>query len=180
MFDEVLPPLLVLLLEPVLALVLDEEEGEDDAEGTAACGDDEGVALAEGVYGGQVGSDSSRGRESREARMASTGIRQGGGKELGSGVGVVERRRTLNWGEALGADRRSGLAEGGGETVASTPDRSGVRFRRDCPLHVTGALWGIRMSRRTTSPQGNHVVLVPRQTGRVNSQSCRCSASSRT
>jgi hypothetical protein len=83
--------------------------------------------------------------------MASTSTRRGGGKGRGSGMGVAGRRRTLDWGEALGANGGSGLAEGGGETVASTPDRSGVRFRRDCPLHVTGALWRIRMSRRTTS-----------------------------
>ena len=45
--DEVLAPRLVFLLEAVLALVLDEEEGEEDANEAAARGDDEGVAFAE-------------------------------------------------------------------------------------------------------------------------------------
>ena len=47
--DEVLPPRLVLLFEPVLALVLDKEKGEYDADKPAARGDDECVSLAEVV-----------------------------------------------------------------------------------------------------------------------------------
>lgn len=49
--DEVLAPRLVLLLKPVLALILDAEEGKEDTEEAAACGDDECPSFAEVVWG---------------------------------------------------------------------------------------------------------------------------------
>ncbi len=51
MFNEVLSPLFIFLLEPVFTLVLHKEVGESDSKSTTACCDDEGVFLSEVVCG---------------------------------------------------------------------------------------------------------------------------------
>jgi hypothetical protein len=45
----------------------------------------------------------------------------------------------LDWGESLGTDGGADLANGSGETVASSADGSGVRLAADEPEHVAGA-----------------------------------------